>query len=286
MSSSWEDNISINSSLDKEFQVLGPASNHLGNTAATQRWPDLDFEDALRKDTFPLPLTEDREGYFGDDHFSYWASGLFDAQHLMNAAESAGTIVRSYFDLGCASGRVTRHFATCWPNVRTIGCDINRSHVLWCNEYLPKNCLTFQGHSIPTLPLPDNSVDLVSAYSVFTHIETFETTWLMELRRIMSPGAVAWITVHTELTLAAMDESWPLWSPVMDHPDLSEQARTERTFLGDRLVLRWLSDKSYSSNVFYKRSYIEGMLSRLFEVIEFRNAFPEYQDVFIVRKLA
>jgi hypothetical protein len=51
---------------------------------------------------------------------------------------------------------------------------------------------------------------MISAYSVFTHIEAMETTWLMELRRVLRKGGIAWITVHTEGTLADMTPDWPL----------------------------------------------------------------------------
>jgi len=106
----------------------------------------------------------------------------------MDCAKRLGVDVRSYLDFGCATGRVIRHFGAAEPQIKTYGCDINRMHVDWCAKYLPENITVFQNHSIPTLSLPDNSIDMVSAFSVFTHIEAFETSWLMELRRILRPG--------------------------------------------------------------------------------------------------
>lgn len=281
----WEDQITLNSSVEPSFTVLAPAKDHLATDSRTESWSALDYAAALEKDTYALPVTEDREGYYGPDHFSYWASGFQDANMLLDAAQQHGTHVRSFLDMGCASGRVIRHFGVQRPEIETFGCDINRLHVEWCNTYLPPACKVFQNHSIPTLPLPDNSIDLISAFSVFTHIESMETAWLMELMRVMRPGGLAWLTVHSEHTLAEMDETWPLWKPIMDHPLSSELLDDRRQFKGDRMVMRWLDDASYSSNVFYKQEYIEKVWGRLINIAEFRRRCPSYQDVVLVKKL-
>lgn len=283
MSRVWEDNISLNSRVERSFVVLPSAAEIICDQQNAARL-DTEALEAAARDVYPIPETADREGYYGDDHLNYWLSGYRDSRLLLTAAQESGVEVRRYLDLGCASGRVIRHVGVQNPSISTLGCDINRTHVVWCNEYLPSLCAVFQNHSIPTLPLQDNSIDLASAYSVFTHIEAFETTWLMELHRLLSPGGIAWLTFHTELTLGAMDETWPLWAPVMNHPETARLLDENRSFQGDRLVIRWHDDQSYSSNVFYKKEYISKVLESMFEIVEFRHRFPEYQDVFIVRK--
>jgi SAM-dependent methyltransferase len=280
----WEDLVALNSGVEKEFELLAPAASHLETDARVRDWDDLDYEAALARDEFPLPVTADREGYYGPDHFSYWASGLRDARLLVEAASEHGVALGSSLDLGCASGRVIRHLALEHPEARVLGCDINRLHVEWCNRHLPANCSVFQNHSIPSLPLPDGSVDVVSAYSVFTHIEALETAWLMELRRILRPGGIAWITWHSEFTLEEMTPDWPLWNPTMSHPEAARRLDAARRFAGDRLVLRWHSDRSYSSNVFYKSDYVKSHWSRMFEIVEIRRRCPSFQDVAILRK--
>jgi SAM-dependent methyltransferase len=280
----WEDLICLNSAIEPVFTLLGKPQDYYESDARKNWWNDLDFQIALERDTFPLPTTEDREGYFGSHHFSYWASGLKDAKLLFEAAAKHGVDVNSYLDFGCATGRVLRHFAVQWPAVQTLGCDINRKHVEWCNSFLPDNCSVFQNHSIPSLPLADASVDLVSAYSVFTHIEALETAWLMELRRILRPGGIAWITIHSEFTLREMDESWPLWEPVMSHPEANKLLDLQRNFNGSRMAMRWNANRSYTSNVFYKLDYINQHWGRIFEIAEVRRRCPTYQDVLILRK--
>lgn len=281
----WENYICLNSGTEKAFTTLAPAAQHLGTDTRVESWNSLDYADALSKDTYLLPVPEDREGYYGPDHFSYWASGLMDARMLMDTVKEYGVSPRAYLDLGCASGRVTRHTALQYPRMTTLGCDINRLHVEWCNRYLPEAVVTFQNNSIPNLPLESNTIDILSAYSVFTHIEAMETTWLMEIRRILRPGGIAWITLHTEGTLQEMTPDWPLWPPVMKHPGAGELFDIDkRSFEGDRLVLRWLSGRSYSSNVFYKQAYVRSHWGKILEVVDFKRRHPSYQDVIILRK--
>jgi SAM-dependent methyltransferase len=282
----WEDFITLNSSSDPAFQLLGPASDYYEQDQRRDSWRHLDFQSNLEKDIWPLPATGDREGYFGDDHFSYWASGFQDAQMLLAAARDYGiSAPLQYLDIGCASGRVTRHTALLVPAMKTLGCDINRLHVEWCNHYLPPAVSTFQNHSIPSFPIESSSIDIISAFSVFTHIEALETAWLMEINRILRPGGIAWVTVHTDLTLSAMTPDWPLWSPVMEFSGAESQFdKTNRTFHHDRLVLRWLSNRSYSSNVFYKERYLRETWNRLLPIVDFRHRCPSFQDVIIFQK--
>lgn len=285
MSQIWEDLVSLNSQQEPDFTVLEPAKTWWEADAKRAEFDalNLGYENALDKDTYPLPETKDREGYYGPHHFGYWAGGFQDASNLLNCASEYGVDVKNYLDIGCASGRVLRHIENIKPGVDALGCDINRFHVEWCNRYLSNSVRAFHSHSIPNLPIEDNSLDMVSAFSVFTHIESFETAWLMEISRVLRPGGLAWITVHTENTLEDMHEGWPLWKPVMNYPELPSIVKEDRTFDGDRLVVRWRSDRSYSSNVFYKRAYLEGVWGRFLEVVEVRRRFPRFQDVLICR---
>lgn len=281
----WEDMISLNSLSTPKFEVLGPASEY-ETGQAVKTWEKAGVKNiakALKNDTFPLPETKDREGYYGPDHFGYWVGGLRDRQNLLDACKKYKLTPKSYMDMGCASGRVIRHFSANDPGIQTYGCDINRKHVEWVQQHLDRDIQIFQNHSIPTLPLPDNSIDLISAFSVFTHIEAFESTWLMELNRVMSPGGLAWVTVHTEKTWEDIDEDWPLYRGLCNHPDYKNIPKGS-PLPSDRVVFRWRTDKSYSSNVFYTMDYIRQNWGRMFEVLEIRRRFPGFQDVAILRK--
>lgn len=280
----WEDMISLHSHEAPKFEILGAAAQYRESDTHTD-WSkqNLDFEAALVKDTYPLPTTQDREGYYGPHHFSYWASGLRDMRDMLACCDRFGVRVKDYYDFGCASGRVVRHFAVNRPEISVLASDINRRHVEWIMNYLPPSIVVFQNHSIPTTPLPDNSVDLVSAFSVFTHIEAFETAWLMELRRILRPGGLAWVTVHTERTWAEMTPEWPIYKALQSHPDF-KALPPGAPLPAERAVFRWKADSSYSSNVFYSIDYIKRNWKRYLDIVEFNRCVPVFQDVAVLRK--
>lgn len=281
----WEDQISLNTNDNLDFEVLAHAEEYREADAHPTNWDNfsLPLEEAGRLDTYPLPITADREGYYGPHHYSYWASGLRDRQNLVDMASRNGLEMDTYLDMGCATGRVIRHFALLNPEIQVYGSDINRRHVEWVNRYLPNTIIAFQNHSIPTLPLPDNSISLISAFSIFTHIESFETAWLLELKRILKPGGMAWVTVHTEKTWSALEETWPLYKALANHPEY-KKIKHEEAMPSERLTFRWKSDRSYSSNVFYSYEYINRMWGRLFEIVETHHRLPGFQDVIVLRK--
>jgi SAM-dependent methyltransferase len=158
-------------------------------------------------DDMPLPATDDREGYLGDDHLGYWLLGLGDALWLREIAQGRGIELGAgarVLDFGCATGRVLRHFATLAPGAELRGIEINTTYIAWCRDNLPPSVWISQGTVIPSLPFPDAHFDLVYAGSVFTHIDEFEEAWLVELRRVLKPSGVAVLTIHPERLWAEM----------------------------------------------------------------------------------
>lgn len=115
----WENFISLNSDVEPKFNVLRPASEYLEVDARRAEWGELNFQEALKNDVYPLPEIKDREGYYGQDHFSYWASGLRDAEMLLEAARTYGVAVRRVESFGI-SGYSILTFAR-WA-VTSTGC--------------------------------------------------------------------------------------------------------------------------------------------------------------------
>ncbi len=284
----WEEAISLNPMHVPEFSVLEPAAHYRSDEALRVDGEPYDFSfdttQALAADHYPLPVTDDREGYHGSRHYSYWINGLRDFDLLLQCCDRLGVEMDTYLDLGCASGRVIRHAAVQRPDLQVYGCDINRRHVEWVARYLPESIRVFQNTSVPHLPLEDNSIDVITAYSVFTHIEAFESAWLMELRRILKPGGIVWATLHTENTWRKMKAGWPLYDALVHHNDFQKAYVSGQDFHGEKAVFRWLADQSYSSNIFYTTDYIQRMWGRILDVVEIHRQLPSYQDVVILRK--
>jgi SAM-dependent methyltransferase len=104
--------------------------------------------------------------------------------------------MEAILEFGCGCGRMTRWWGAQSPGPQVHGCDYNSELVDWCQENLPFVRATTNDLQ-PPLPYPDNSFDLVYAFSVFTHLSVeLAHGWLAELRRVAKPGGLIWFTVH------------------------------------------------------------------------------------------
>ena len=97
-------------------------------------------------------------------------------------------------DFGSGVGRALRHFAEEAQQAEFWGCDIDGSSIRWSVQNLSPPFRFFQIGEVPTLPFEDNSFDLVTAISVLSHIHTTWHQWLMEIRRVLKPGGIVFVT--------------------------------------------------------------------------------------------
>lgn len=157
------------------------------------------IRERMRADPSPLPTEADREGYFAGRPLAYWLSGLADRLLVERIAAERGPPLspgQRLLDLGCASGRVLRHFVDVAPGVELLGVDLGTHHVAWARRHLPPALVVALGTAIPALPAEDASVDVLTAFSVLTHVAEFEEALLLELRRVLRPGGLALLTFH------------------------------------------------------------------------------------------
>jgi ubiquinone/menaquinone biosynthesis C-methylase UbiE len=251
----------------------------------------------LQNDQHPLPHPYDREGYCGEQHSAYWVMGLgdylfltrriADQYHLRNQSSLA------FLDLGCASGRVLRHFAAHDPNIKVYGTDISAKNIAWIKRYLPGKITAFQDSVMPHLPLEENSLDLVYAGSVFTHINDHEETWLLELKRILKPGGMALLTIHSDRTWRQIHQNHfiykhftasPHWIQELNTTDISPSLFAEEMPLG-KIVFIATNYPINNTNVFHSVEYIKSEWSKFFEVVDIiPKAHGEHQDGVLLRK--
>ncbi|HEY2073556.1 MAG TPA: methyltransferase domain-containing protein [Gaiellaceae bacterium] len=107
-------------------------------------------------------------------------------------------------DFGCGCGRVLRY----WDGHRgtVAGSDRDAGAVEWCRANLPFAHVESNGLA-PPLAHADESLDLVYALSVFTHLtEELQTAWRDELRRVLRPGGRLLLTVHGRSYLPRLEE--------------------------------------------------------------------------------
>lgn len=246
----------------------------------------------LQKDFYPLPATIDRENYHGERHYDWWLSGLKDFLSIANKLGEHGAALKSgdsVFELGCASGRVLRHFAIQRPELKCWGADIKLRHVEWMRLFLPDTLKLFQNTVLPHVPMEDNSLSLVMAFSVFTHIDDFELAWLAEVRRILKPGAVFYVSIHSERTWELMKPGIPIYDALLHMRDHIPDYKVNESFLHgpmprEKTVLYWDNAQNYNCNVFHHTDYIKREWGRFFDIEEIIPCGSDYQDVVVLRK--
>ena len=210
--------------------MLGPASSHPRepvHTSLVGLRLERSIDECLRRDVAPLPTPEDRGGYHGQRHFDFWLSGLADHLRIIDAAARVGVTLAAgdrVLDFGCGSGRVLRHFLAQRPELEAWGVDANPAAVEWIASNLSPAAKVFRTTTFPHLPLPDASFKVAFALAVFSHLDELDIAQLLELRRCLVPGGIAYVSVQTDATWARLDESNPAFRLVQAardaHPDL------------------------------------------------------------------
>lgn len=127
------------------------------------------------------------------------AGGLYEADLVANALASVGVDIATIgaaLDFGCSSGRVVRVMAAAYPQVQWYGCDPNAPAIEWAGENL-SGIDFFVSSDTPPLPLPDGSLDLAYAISIWSHFEPqLGLRWFEEMRRLIRPGGHLVCTTH------------------------------------------------------------------------------------------
>lgn len=276
---------------------LGPVREYLDtpvdSTSFDRITREWNVEECIARDNMPLPALEDREYYHPGREYDYWLSGLRDYFSVSQELDRIGAPLctgQSVFEWGAASGRALRHFVAQDDNdYRLFASDMNSNHVEWILRYFPPGVLAFEASAFPFLPLEDNSMDVVMAFSVFTHIDEYEMAWIMEMRRILKPGGVAYLTFQSEHTWGTLHEGHFLYQHLKNNesklggrrivPELFSQPMPE-----PKMVFRFLDNNVYNTVVFTSFDYVRSRWGRCFSRLEILPGAHEFQDVALCRK--
>lgn len=244
--------------------------------------PDFDEPIMIEGEPLPLPPVPERMGYSSDD-IDYLSWGKEDKNIIKGqiANHVSSTDNLSILDFGCSSGRVLRHFysESVTQGWELFGVDIQARPIQWMRVHFPANFCVFTGNTMPHLPLPDASIDVIYGVSVFTHIKYLWDAWLLELRRVLKPNGLLIQTIHSEhawkFYYDHRNEDW-----VKDNQSSSvlQSADMGYDFLyyGDAVV----------SQVFWRRDIAKEYWSRYFDVIDILPppSARSFQDWMICRK--
>ena len=99
-------------------------------------------------------------------------------------------------DFGCGAGRLLRQIPDWAEAGEVFGSDVDRPMAEWAREHLcpPIADVEVNGFE-PPLEFPDDHFDVVSAFSVFTHLGTNWADWLLEVRRVLKPDGLLVATI-------------------------------------------------------------------------------------------
>jgi ubiquinone/menaquinone biosynthesis C-methylase UbiE len=117
----------------------------------------------------------------------YEQFGLKEAEILQYAGLREG---QSLLDFGCGSGRLAWALGQKKISIDYCGVDIIKAFLRYARKKSPVNYRFILSRSL-SIPLPDASFDMASAFSVFTHLLHHESyNYLEELHRVVRPGGV------------------------------------------------------------------------------------------------
>ncbi len=93
-------------------------------------------------------------------------------------------------DFGCGAGRTLKHFMEEAERAELWGVDIDESSIELLRETVCPPLNVLRSERMPPLLLEGASFDLIWAISVFTHLTDNSLPWLLELHRLLKPGAL------------------------------------------------------------------------------------------------
>jgi SAM-dependent methyltransferase len=199
-------------------------------------------------------------------------SGKMGAQLVADALARQGRSLlecEAILDFGCGIGRVLRN----WSNLngpRLHGTDRDPTLIAWCRRHLP--FAHFEVNTLePRLCYPGASFDVVTAFSVFTHLGAArQEGWMAEFSRVLRPGGLLIISLHGTH-----------YMPVLNH-DQRNQFRE-----GSLVVVGEHGEGTNTCAAFHPEAYVRIVLARDWDLREFSPegaiANPS-QDLYILRK--
>ena len=231
-------------------------------------------------DGLPIPPIPLWQGY-GKTPDEYLASGREHVQkmrEILGAANFQLNGGKRILELGCGGGRMIRHLKKFADSSEIWGIDVCAEYVIWCKQYLtpPFNFATTT--TIPHLPFEDGYFDFAYAGSVFTHIDDLPDAWLLELRRVLSPSGMLYVTIHDEHTTELLDTVYKnKWFERYLNAD--PVYCTQKKKAGMIVVGR-----STDSQVFYDLEFFLSNLRSIFRVVSVTQEAYGYQTGVLLQK--
>jgi len=201
-------------------------------------------------------------------------------------------------DFGSCWGRITRFFMRDVELKNLYGIDVVLDFVTECRVLF--GSVNFdQCGAMPPCHHASASMDLVSAYSVFSHLsERAFLAWMSEFHRILRPGGILAFTTRSEVFLDYCQHlresateltgyTAALATMIPDVREAREQYRAGEFLFatGQGLSGGGAMNESFYGETFVPEAYVRGQLSDRFELLQFLSVGSAYdQALFVLKK--
>lgn len=210
----------------------------------------------------------------------YLDVGKEHAENMRQALTQHGfEMPDTILDFGCGAGRMIRWLKPEAERGTVWGCDVLAEDIQWLQRNLRPPFRFFTSTTLPTLPFPDGYFGLVYAGSVFTHIADLAQAWLLEVRRIIKPGGIAYLTIHDRATVERM--KIPLYEQKSIAPDRLEAYGGLPDDLGMLALDRW--PETGGTNVFYSHDWWRECLTPMFSILDIIEGAYGYQTAIVAQ---
>lgn len=141
----------------------------------------------------------------------------------------------SLIDLGCGSGRVAKQLGLMHKDLSYLGLDIVPALLDYAAKQSPSH-FRFQINHDLTLPSPDESVDIVFAFSVFTHLLHEESyIYLEEAKRVLKPGG------RVVFSFLESGSNWPIFGAMVNNLRSGDKTPHLNMFTERAQIEQWAS---------------------------------------------
>lgn len=218
---------------------------------------------------------------YGSSPAEYLDSGKLHVDAMRRIASEAGAPIEQagrVLEWGCAAGRMIRWLDDVAFREEVWGTDIHSTHIVWASQHLspPFHFATTSLH--PHLPFADGYFGFIYAGSIFTHVDDLHATWMQELRRVLKPGGLLYVTIHDRHTLDILRQQPTHWlsKQLNAFPEFSSFAESDFGF--------FTIGRSVWSQVFIDVDFLRERQAPFFEILSVTKEAYAYQTAVLFRR--
>jgi len=181
--------------------VRAQVAHQVGNSVVVKAEPEEDYQnigDGLTTELPPPNLIFTVVGHRRRREYAVnRVPPVRDILSRLSEVSVGPSDLETILDFGCGAGRILAGWENLkGPQTKLLGCDINPKLIEFTQRAIPF-AKTFVSDYSPPLAIDSESVDLVYAASVFTHLdEKAAQDWANEFHRILRSGGLALVSFH------------------------------------------------------------------------------------------